>query len=235
MAKISVLKHTCLGEDLDWNGFTNIINRHFRNKEKVNVIQFAPSDGSEAYTIIMNFLEKQPRVAEKYFPIQAYDIDKEIIDVAQSGIINMNAEDKISIQDNGIPFSKYFSKSNKQQFISGDVFSYAVHQNKKIPSYCTTSFKVTDILKNRVKFNYGDMFEVAKTLKDNSDTIVMCRNILGYFSEKEVEKFLNTLSSKLKSRSVLVVGNHDTKNKYFERLMSVKGFRQLMENVYRKI
>lgn len=213
-------------EDLEWNDFTNFITRHFRNKNKVNIIQFASSDGSEAYTQIINLLEKYPKTADKFFPIQAYDIDEEIVKASKSGIINIDNTDKKNFKTNNILFEKYFTPSNKQLLIENDEFS-------KI-SY-TVSCKVADTLTSRVNFNHGNMFNIIKRIKDESNTIVMCRNILGYYTPKEVDQFLDILSSKLKSRSIFVVGFHDTKDRYFDRLLQYKGFKPVMENVYRRI
>ncbi len=39
--------------DLDWADFAKLEIENFKHKDKVNIIQFASSDGSEAYTQII--------------------------------------------------------------------------------------------------------------------------------------------------------------------------------------
>lgn len=222
-------------EDLDWDKFTEIINKNFRNKEKVNIIQFASSDGSEAYTQIISLLEKYPKTADKFFPIQAYDVDLEILNAAKSGRINISNTDINIMKENGVIFNRYFKNTSKNLYIPNDIFSYVEYMPKKLPSYCTQSYAVSPELTKRVNFKYGNMFDVIKNIKDNSDTIVLCRNILGYFSKEQVDEFLTIASSKLKSKSLLVTGFHDIKENYFEKLITDKGFKQVMQNVYRRI
>jgi len=218
-------------EDLDWDAFSNFITNHFKHKDNVNIIQFASSDGSEAYTQIMSLLEKHPDNAEKFFPIQAYDIDKEIVNASKSGIINIDNTDKKTIKSNGILFEKYFKDTCEHLSIENDNFSKILYKEKPY----TKSYKVSPTLTSRVNFNLGNMFNIVKNIKDNSNTIVMCRNILGYYTPKEVDQFLDILSSKLKRGSIFVTGFHDTKDRYFDRLLQYKGFKPIMENVYRRI
>ncbi len=44
-------------DDVDWKKLTEYEINHFKNHDRVNIIQFASSDGSEAYSKIISFLE----------------------------------------------------------------------------------------------------------------------------------------------------------------------------------
>lgn len=74
-------------DDIDWKQLTEYEKSHFKDKSKVNVIQFASSDGSEAYTKIISILENNPsKNDDKFFPIKAFDIDDEVVKAAKSGL-----------------------------------------------------------------------------------------------------------------------------------------------------
>ena len=68
-------------DDMDWDRLAKYQISHFKDKEKVNTIMFAASDGSEAYTDIISLHEspQKNKGIKKFFPIQAYDIDEEIL------------------------------------------------------------------------------------------------------------------------------------------------------------
>ena len=86
--------------------------RHFLGKENVNIIQFASSDGSEGYTHIMALLENSKRKnVDKFFPIQAYDIDNFMVKKAKSGQIRLLQKDIEGLRNNFINPSVYFEKT----------------------------------------------------------------------------------------------------------------------------
>ena len=65
-------------DDIEWKRLAKYEKNHFCNINRVNIIQFASSDGSEAYTQIISLLENYPnKNSDKFFPIKAYDIDEE--------------------------------------------------------------------------------------------------------------------------------------------------------------
>ena len=96
-------------------------------------------------------------------------------------------------------------------------------------------YSVSEDLTKRVKFHQNDMFKILKNLKDNSNTILMCRNILGYFSNNEIYKFITLLSQKLKSNSLFVIGSFDSNNSNIEKYLKQNGFQSVFKNVYKKI
>jgi chemotaxis methyl-accepting protein methylase len=84
-------KHTTDGT---WKGFRRTIIDNFKNAPKVNVYDFASSDGSEAYSFILSLLDELgEEEAQKFFPIQAYDIDSKMVSIAQGGLIPCDYDD----------------------------------------------------------------------------------------------------------------------------------------------
>lgn len=212
-------------DDVDWKRLAKYEKNHFAGKNKVNIIQFASSDGSEAYTQIISLLENYPnKNSEKFFPIKAYDIDEEIVNAARSGLLNTNMVDRINLQINSDDYSKYFTNTNEILNIKNDLNL----QSKK-------TLKATNLLKNRVHFERADMYNILAELNDNSDTILLCRNILGYFENDKVEKFVKIVSNKLKQGSMFIIGQHDTSNSFIDRYLLENKFMKIFEHVYQKL
>lgn len=210
-------------EDLSWEKFVRYQLEHFKDKERVNIVQFGASDGSEAFTHIMSLLEfSRGENVEKFFPISAYDLNSGMVKLASGGYINIynnddnNDEDRMN--DAGISIKKYFTKPQTEppHFVPSSLFS------------------VKNSLRKRVNFIQGDMFELLPKLQDNSDTILMCRNCLGYFPEK-MEWFVQTASKVLKAGSLFAVGHLEQDEPYFDELLKRNNFQKIMNNVYQKL
>lgn len=211
-------------DDVNWRELTEYELEHFKNKEKVNIIMFAASDGSEAYTKIISLLEKGYDKVKKFFPIKAYDIDNVILKAAQSGLIKTTMIDRIELQMHCSHYEKYFERTDDRLEISNDISSNP-----------TKILKAKGDLTKRVEFKYGDMFQKIKEINDNSDTILMCRNILGYFTNDKIESFVELAKNALKSGSLFVVGDHDSVLYNMEEIMEKFNFKQVIKNVYKKI
>ena len=211
-------------DDVNWKELTEYELEHFKNKEKVNIVMFAASDGSEAYTKIISLLEKGCDKVKKFFPIKAYDIDNVILKAAQSGLIKTTMFDRIELQINCDNYENYFEKTDNTLEISNDKSSNP-----------TKVLKAKDDLTQRVEFKYGDMFQKIKEINDNSNTILMCRNILGYFTNDKIENFVELAKNSLKSGSLFVVGDHDSVLCNIEDVMKNFNFKRVIKNVYQKI
>ena len=217
-------------EDFEWLEFSDYIVRHFKNKDKVNFIQFASSDGSEAYTQIISLLEKHQNT-DKFFPIQAYDIDNASVKAARSGLINVHRSDKNAFKEHDIFFEKYFHSTDRMLIFPGDSFSPKFKSDD--PFYVRTH-QVADDLTNRVNFYQRDMFDVLRNLEDDSNTVLMCRNVLGHLSREKVNEFVDLASEKLKKGSLLVIGSYDGLNSHNDKYIQSKGFIPVMKDVYRR-
>ena len=123
----------------DYSGFARFLNKHF-SEGKVNIYDFACSDGSEAYSIAISLIEEMgEEEAQRFFPIQAIDKDKYIIKEAANGIIECDTVDMRNIIANTHDkFDKYFEvlEQNGENYL----------------------LKVKEPLKNAVNFKIGKRY-----------------------------------------------------------------------------
>ena len=203
--------------DLNWEKFTDFIVKYFGNKSKVQFLQFASSDGSEAYTQIISLLERFRNI-RKFFPIKAYDINESIYKTAKSGIINISKTDIKKFTERNININKYFQPAGKTIFIQNDTLQNAA------------PYKAAPGLTNNVIFNCRDMKDVLSGHKDNSNTIIMCRNMLCYLSDTEIDNYITLAAYKLNKGSLFVIGETDTGR--VEKYLNSNGFKKIMPNVY---
>ena len=79
--------------DFPWDNIGKVFTKHFP-KGEVCIHNFACSDGSEAYSLIIALIEQLgEKKADRFFPIIASDIDKDIVKMAASGKISATAND----------------------------------------------------------------------------------------------------------------------------------------------
>ena len=211
-------------DDLEWDKLAKYEVDHFKDKDKVNIVMFAASDGSEAYSKIISLFESAKNCVKKFFPIKAYDIDDEIVNTAKSGYIKASENDVFEIMSRAENIDDYFSKTDKNIEIEGD----AIAKRFK-------TIKAQDKLTSNVNFNKGDMFQEITKIKDESNTILMCRNILGYFLNDKMEEFVKLASDFLKKGSLFVIGNYDREHMNIDELIKKHNFENVFKNVYKKL
>lgn len=193
---------TMFRRDMDWIKFAKFLNKNFQNKEKVNVICQACSDGSEAYTMAIALIETlEKNNAQKFFPIQAKDIDVENIKNAKTGLINLSQDDIDKFNKLNINFNKYFSKTDEKLRFRDDR-----HSNE------TNTYKVNPILTECVIFNRDFLENDANMINDDSNTVFLCRNVLPYIGSYDAPKVVQTLGENLKNGSVLALGDYYNQN-----------------------
>lgn len=183
---------------INWEMLPQKLEERFKDKEHVNIVSHACSDGSEAYTIAIALLEKLgPERAAKFFPIIAKDADKTIIGYAEGENIALTPNDLIRFKVRKIKYKKYFEptgkKANIEEFCNPDLKLY----------------KVKPELKNLVRFEQGNVFDSLNSLQDDTNTVFFFRNALPYFSEENQSKFFKLAGKKLSGKSMLVLGKYD--------------------------
>lgn len=220
-----VLTNTWLfRDDVDWDNFVKYMEKTFRNKGKVHVYSLASSDGSEAFTLAMtlnNIYDKT--VTKKFLPIIASDRDKEMVKAAKSGFINLRYKDLIRIRERDIDPKKYFALSRKRLEIENDSRVPGIH-----------SYKISKFLKDAVNFEQADLMEKLKNIKDNSNTVVMCKNVTPYLSSQEVLDVALNASKNLQKGSLFVIGKYDANTDIANYLKNL-GFQSVMKNVFQKV
>ena len=132
--------------------------------------------------------------------------------------------DRVSLQMNTENYDKYFKETGKKLDIKDDI---------KFDSVKT--LEVSKILTDKVVFENADMYKVLAKMEDNSNTILMCRNILGYFDDNKIENFIKLVAEKLKKGSLFLIGEHDTRISFTERYLGENGFTKVMKHVFKKL
>jgi chemotaxis methyl-accepting protein methylase len=212
--------------DLQWENFVKCIVENFKKKDKINIINAACSDGSEVYSLVITIKENLPlELHKKLLPINAYDYDKEIIRAAKSGFLSVSAPDLTKIKRNTIDENIYFD--DRYENINFSIKNDATTSQRK-------TIKAKKTLRDEIKFEQKNVFDILNELEDNSDTVLMFRNALGHLIPREQQKFVELASEKLKSGSLLVIGDFDKNETNIGALLPEYGFTQIMENVYRK-
>ena len=80
------------------------------------------------------------------------------------------------------------------------------------------------------------MYKVLDELEDNFDTILMCRNILGYFDITRARYFIDIVAQKLKPGSLFVIGGFDCDtHKTLDQYIESKNFVEILPYIYQKI
>lgn len=182
--------------DLNWDDIGNVFDKQFP-RGKVNIYDFACSDGSEAYSIIIALIEQLgEKKASRFFPIQASDIDPEIVKMAQSGKIIATEEDILSIE--GMvkkgDIKKYFSKT-------------PVCGGKYILS-------PKEILTKNVIFKQEGINQGLDKINKDEQNIIFARNFWKYLSSDDLVSTSWKLGQKANDKTLLFIGNFDLqKNK----------------------
>ena len=188
-------------EDLPWHFLAGMIDEEFPDGNKVNVHNFACSDGSEPYSLAICLIEGLGEEgAKRFFPIKASDIDKEIIKHAQSGKISANGVDMKNI----ILVTK--GKLDKYFDVIEDEKNYAL-----IPK---------EILKKAVEFSCVDI-EKGLDVVEKSNSLVLCRNFWKYLPYEKLFRVAKKLHDNLDDTSRILIGSFDMKcngvPKFFEK------------------
>ena len=203
--------------DGTWKGFRRTIIDQFKNTPKVNVYDFASSDGSEAYSFILSLLDELGEdEAQKFFPIKAYDIDSKMVKIARGGLIPCDHDDisRFNTNINEIKNKKYYD------------LNFANY------GYMPFFFEAKDKLKEKVEFNQASIQSMINTIEP-SNSLILARNFWPYLDKKDIYETIWKLCEKMDDSSLLVVGYFD-KFTVYQPLKSC-GFEEICPYVYKKI
>ena len=199
--------------DLDWDLFGCYLKNKYKRADKVNVFCYGCSNGAEPMSLAMLLKEQYPKTCDKYFPIEAKDIDSEIISIAKSQTKSIPHEDYSAIEKfTKSKFDKYFHKL--------DDATGAVYEIDNSLSSCI-NYSIADINK-----------DIMKVPSKNS--VVFCRNIWPYLkNNSDCAALARLMANTLKENCTVVVGDFDKAANVGEYLMQA-GFRKVQDlpNVY---
>ena len=182
-------------KDLPWQSLAMYISKQFREVDKVNVYNFACSDGSEAYSLaialIMRYGEEG---AKKFFPIRASDIDKNIIEQAQKGIIKATSMDMVKLESNIFKPKTIQDFFEVERNFENNDFPYTLHPKK--------------ILTDNVEFKC-ESIEQGLDDVEKSNSLILARNFWRYLSAEELANASMKLRKNIDNSSRIIIGEFD--------------------------
>ena len=236
----------------NWFDYADYILYNFKNKDTVNFYCLGCSDGSEAYTMAIALKNSKNLGYKKVFPIYALDKDEGIIQLAKSGRINLSSNDCFMIECLLGTDQRYFigdggdindkNYRNLSLFSKGREELTVSSEYKKNSSNWKTgdfkSFRVSDDLRKSVIFETGDILEKVKRIKDDGNSYIACRNVTPYLPEDYKKELAATLKVRLKTGSLVALGDFDHRGsdgEYadFSKLLLKNGFKRTdIRNLY---
>lgn len=202
--------------DLDWNKFGDYLVEKYKDADKVNVVCYACSDGSEPLSILMLLKERFKDDYKKFTPIIAKDIDRSIVRSAQGEYVNMDYHDFKAINElTGNKYDDYFV-APKLDFGLGTV------EVRKRP-----------LLLKDINFSVADITDDVASIP-SKNTILFCRNFWPYLeSKREQARLIENISSRLKDNCTLVIGDFDMESGV-EQIIPTLEFKQVsgLKHVY---
>ncbi|MBE7703906.1 MAG: hypothetical protein E7Z89_07650 [Cyanobacteria bacterium SIG28] len=203
--------------DLMWDKFIKFLTDKYQDVSKVNVYNYACSNGSEPFSIIMKLLSTLgEKESEKFFPIIAKDIDTDAIKIAKSNSLPIDWYEKTSINyHTNNKFDLYFTKDPLANSVNEEQFYYQT-SNNYIQNTSGNSNDFEDnqtfyfpakSLTERVEFSKRDIFEDYKNINPEN-SVVLVRNFWPYL-EHNIPKLISKLAEQMGKNSTLVIGGFD--------------------------
>ena len=193
--------------DLQWKEMVDYFIKKYENVDKVKVVCYACSDGSEPTSLAMMLIDKLGEKADKFFPIIAKDIDPEIIKKANSG--------KIEIEHCDFDLMPSRIKKDVSEYLSIPPL---------LPTMYSVNAEVKPYVKDAINYSVADIRNDIDTIPDEN-TIVFARNFWPYLTSKdEVFKLTQILNKKLSKNGTLVIGNFDI-FAWIHKALHLAGFR----------
>ena len=174
----------------NWNTVIREICEKLPKDKKINIYDFACSDGSEAYSLIISLIETLgEKEAERFLPIKAFDKDKEIIKRAKSNFIFADKND--------IERIKRYTNDNLEKY-----FYVAKEENGQ----CL--LVVRPILSSNVVFKQAKIQDEIKNLNE-PNSLIFARNMWKYLPEDERISSFKEMYDTIDSSSKLLLGAFD--------------------------
>lgn len=150
-------------------------------KTEVKVWSAACSTGEEPYTLAM-FLEAKLPVGMSY-KIMASDIDTNVIEKAKNGVYSMGKESEIPHE----------YRKNSIDYGRGEIADW---------------FRIKHSLKNKITFFNLNL--VDQSLEGEKFDLILCRNVMIYFSRAVVEQVANNLARACGDDGILFIGHSES-------------------------
>ncbi len=181
-------------EDFNWQKFIKMLGEKYKDAPKVNMICHACSSGEEPFSLVMGIENLLGNLSQKFFPIEARDIDAKNIEMAKkSGFEGVYGGQLLEIKRNtNHNVAKYFD----------------VRRSSKYDSIVSFNLNPKNTLRDKVNFEQADIFKDVETMP-KSNTVLFFRNVWPYLSVFERDKLAKKLYNNFDESSLVVVGSFD--------------------------
>lgn len=201
--------------DLDWDNFADFVGRKYKNEDKVNVISYGCSDGSEPMSLAVLLSERFGYNSRKFFPIIAKDKDEFIINRIKNNNVRMFFDDIDAVVD--------FSNNNLDKYFI---------INPQTPDKGSMIAQPTYELKSKIQYSTSDILDDISSIP-SKNTVLMCRNMFPYIkSEKERYNLVENLASRLRENCLVVIGDSDKDIDLGRKLENAGFVKTELDNVY---
>lgn len=157
-----------------------INNKRKKGDKRLRIWSAASSTGDEAYTLIMDMIEKNLH-KEFNIEIMGTDISQKALGVAKEGVYKKYAIR--NIPDNTL--RKYFTIVDE------------------------ANYKIKEDVKSLAKFKHCNLSDSLNCRVLGKFDIVFCRNVLIYFDRESREKVLTNIYNNMNDDSFLLVGHSE--------------------------
>jgi chemotaxis protein methyltransferase WspC len=158
---------------------THDLSPSLENKRRLNFLSLASSSGEEPYSMAIQMLEAG--LTPQQFSIDAIDINQKAIGKAQSGIFTSYSFRGIDKNDSRL--KTYFEPYNNN------------------------GLKIKTIVKDCVKFHWGNILDQVRQLHESYYDVIFCKNLLIYMMPAAQQIVLDILDNWLKDKGILVVAS----------------------------
>ncbi len=178
-------------------------------KKPIDVIVCGCSDGTKAFEIQMALASKLKMLGislDKIPNIKAFDIDKNLIEIAKKGRINISEKEYTQLDEKyGSLMPDFFNNRDALIKIPND--NIEIINDRLGP--IKYSYQYNPKLLEKINFYVADIFEELPKLKSDVPQVVSCENIAIYFDELGQEKLAKTFKDNLSLGSYLLIGLRD--------------------------
>lgn len=190
----------------------------YQGVDKVNIYNFACSEGAEPFSIAMLLIRKLgEEKAQKFFPIIASDIDEEILRNPSQGVVKLAPLDLVLMRLTlGKDFTEFISRGNR--------FRY----NRRFRNSVCTG-EISPVLKKAVIFKKANILEDIENI-EQENSVVLCRNFFPYLSKEDRVKLAGKLSQMLGRNSMCVIGTYDRFCLRIKALLNGQGLERIDGN-----
>lgn len=147
-----------------------------QHRKQINILSAASSSGQEAYSLAITFYDNFPEARDWNIVIQGFDIDSQMVQKARDGWYS-----QIEV-NRGMPTRSLFKHFEREG----------------------RGFRVKDHLKKMVIFRQGNLMEINKIA--GYYNLILCRNVLIYFTDDTQEKVITELAKKLRPSGYFMLG-----------------------------